>query len=158
MATKRTSPRGIKLIQESESFSAVIYLCPAGKPTIGYGHVVRPHDDLHPPISPAKALELLYHDLDAVEIYLSAVFPGLNQNQFDACADFCLNEGLKAFETSTLHDLLKAGAFAEAADEFPKWNKAHVNGQLVVLGGLTTRRQKERALFLLPDCDPAPTH
>jgi lysozyme len=151
MATRRTSPRGIKLIQDSESFSAVIYLCPAGKPTIGYGHVVWPHDDLHPPISPAKALELLYHDLDAVEIYLGAVFPALNQNQFDALADFCFNLGLKAFETSTLHHYLKAGQLQAAADEFPRWNKATVAGKLVVLAGLTARRNRERALFLTPE-------
>ena len=150
MATRRTSPRGIKLIQDSESFSAVIYLCPAGKPTIGYGHVVRPHDDLHPPITPARALELLYHDLDAVEIYLGAVFPGLNQNQFDALADFCFNLGIKSFETSTLFKLLKAGKFIPASDEFQRWNKAHVNGRFVPLAGLTTRRLKERDLFLTP--------
>ena len=32
---------GLDLIKRFEGFSPTIYICPAGYPTIGYGHVVR---------------------------------------------------------------------------------------------------------------------
>jgi GH24 family phage-related lysozyme (muramidase) len=37
----------------------------------------------------------------------------------------------------------------EVAKEFPRWNKGRVNGELVILPGLTRRRNDERNLFLL---------
>ena len=36
-----TSPRGLELIRSFEKFEPKAYLCPAGKWTIGYGHVIR---------------------------------------------------------------------------------------------------------------------
>ncbi|MGE0725170.1 MAG: lysozyme [Alphaproteobacteria bacterium] len=48
---------------------------------------------------------------------------------------------------STLLRLLNAGDVAGAADQFLVWNKA---GGLV-MAGLVTRREAERALFLTPD-------
>lgn len=83
-------------------------------------------------------------DLAPVEIYLSAIFPALTQNEFDALASFVFNVGLGAFEKSKLRRLLKAGDKAGAANEFPRWNKAAGK----VLPGLVTRRAAERALFL----------
>ena len=38
---RHVSEDGIALIKRFESFSASIYTCPAGYPTIGYGHVVK---------------------------------------------------------------------------------------------------------------------
>jgi lysozyme len=32
---------GIDLIKRFEGFSSTVYICPAGYPTIGYGHLVR---------------------------------------------------------------------------------------------------------------------
>jgi lysozyme len=37
----KTSQTGIDFIKKYEGFSAKIYLCPAGKPTIGYGHLIK---------------------------------------------------------------------------------------------------------------------
>ncbi|MFA7238730.1 MAG: lysozyme [Sulfuricellaceae bacterium] len=141
---KLTSPNGINLIKSSESFSAVVYLCPAGKPTIGWGHVIRPADKLAPPISQQQGETLMRTDLRPVEIYLDAIFPGLAQNEFDALASFIFNIGLGAFEKSTMFRLLKAGDKAAAADQFPRWNKAAGK----ILPGLVKRRAAERTLFL----------
>ena len=46
------SRSGIDLIQRFEGCSLKAYLCPAGKMTIGYGHVLLPHQDytLFPPM------------------------------------------------------------------------------------------------------------
>lgn len=139
-----TSPRGLTLIRSHEAFCTDTYLCPAGKPTIGYGHVLRECDDIKPPITLAQADLLLCKDLAPIEIYLSAVFPSLNQNQFDALASFCFNCGLGAFEKSILFKRLKAGDLPAAAREFAAWVKA--NGK--VLPGLITRRNAEKVLFL----------
>ena len=142
---KTTSPRGLRLVKSSETFSPVIYICPAGKPTIGYGHVVRGGvDRFSIPLSREQADALLAEDLAPIEIYLSAVFPSLNQNQFDALASFCFNVGLGAFEKSTLFARLKAGDLPGAASQFARW----VHGGGKVLPGLVKRRAAERDLFL----------
>jgi lysozyme len=49
---------------------------------------------------------------------------------------------------STLLAKFEAGDDMGAANEFPKWNKARVRGQLQPLAGLTKRRNMERELFL----------
>lgn len=141
---KRTSPAGLALIRRFESFSPTVYLCPAGKRTVGYGHVIRDPNLLYSRLTREQAEALLVEDLAPVEIYLSAVLPGLTQAQFDALASFCFNVGLHAFETSTLFARLKAGDVAGAASQFPRW--VHAKGK--VLPGLVRRRAAERDLFL----------
>lgn len=140
----RTSPAGLALIRAAESFSSTGYLCPAGKPTIGYGHVIRPGDSFLRGISRERGEALLVEDLAPVEIYLNAVFPSLTQNQFDALASFCFNVGLGAFEKSTLFARLKAGDLTGAAGQFGRW----VHGGGKRLPGLIKRRAAERDLFL----------
>ncbi len=145
---RQASVACFNLIRESEGYSSVVYLCPAGDPSIGYGHKIRPTDKLDPPISQARALSLLIADLAPIEIYLTGVLPGIPQCQFDALASFIFNVGLGNFEDSTLLKKLKAGDIAGAADEFPRWVHAEVDGVRTVLPGLVSRRAAERALFL----------
>jgi lysozyme len=66
-----------------------------------------------------------------------------SQNQFDALVSFAYNVGLGNLNSSTLLKKHKAGDFAGAAAEFPKWNKA--SGK--VLPGLVKRRAAEAALY-----------
>ena len=139
-----TSPAGRALIRAAEGFAPGLYLCPAGKKTIGYGHVVRADEHFPGLISRERAEALLVADLAPVETYLSAALPNLSQNQFDALASFCFNCGLAAFEKSTLFSRLKAGDMAGAAGQFERW--VHGNGK--VLPGLVKRRAREKALFL----------
>jgi lysozyme len=65
------------------------------------------------------------------------------QNQFDALVDFTYNLGIGNLKGSTLFRLHRAGSYGAAAGQFALWNKA--NGK--VLGGLVTRRAKEKALY-----------
>lgn len=141
---RSVSPAGLHLIRSFESFSPVPYICPAGKRTIGYGHVLRQEEFFPRPISAPFADALLHEDLAPVEIYLNATLPDLTQNEFDALASFCFNVGLGAFEKSTLFARLKAGDKTGAAGEFGRW----VHGGGRVLPGLVKRRAMERALFL----------
>ena len=139
------------LIRRFEGFSANPYRCPAGKLTIGYGHVIKMTDRIVPPITVERATSLLIDDLAPVEIYLTGVTPDVTQCQFDALASFAYNAGIGALDGSTLLKRVKAGDAIGAAAEFRKWTKARVNGALTELPGLVKRRVAEAALFLSPE-------
>ena len=73
----------------------------------------------------------------------------INENQFNALLSWVYNFNLQTLAKSTLLKLLNAGKSKElVANEFLKWNKGQVNGKLVVLPGLVTRRRAEADLFL----------
>jgi lysozyme len=59
------------------------------------------------------------------------------------------NIGEGNFATSTLLRLLNTGLYASAAAQFAPWNKLRdrKTGQLVVAGGLVSRRKTEALLF-----------
>jgi lysozyme len=63
---------------------------------------------------------------------------------YAAFLSFAYNVGTGAFCKSTMAKKANAGDLLGACNEFPKWNKAAG----IVLPGLTTRRQDERALCL----------
>lgn len=138
-----TSAVGLDLIRGFESFSAEVYRCPAGRLTIGYGHVVLKTDRIAPPITEAFAEQLLTADLSWVEEDLNALAVPLAQHQFDALASLVFNIGRGAFAGSTLRRRLLAGDMERAANQFPRW--VFANGK--VLPGLTRRRAAEAALF-----------
>lgn len=144
---RTASPACHELIRRFESFSPAVYRCPAGKLTIGYGHVVKKTDRLIPPITQAQAEALLAADLAPVEIYLTAVVPGIPQWEFDALASFAYNAGIGALDKSTLLKRVKAGDVPGAVAEFGKWVHAHAKGEVVKLPGLVRRRAAEAALF-----------
>lgn len=139
--------QGLELIKEFEGCQLEAYLCPAGVPTIGYGHTRSAK--LGQTISQADADALLREDLadseDAVDRLVTAQ---INDNQFSALVSFTFNIGAEAFERSTLLSMLNANAQIHiVAAQFLRWNKA--NGE--ELPGLTRRRHAEQALFLAKD-------
>lgn len=140
----KTSINGIDLIKGFESFAAKQYICPAGLPTIGYGHVIL-RGEKFATLSESEANALLMRDLDSFERGVSLlVKKALTQNQFDALVSFAFNCGVAALKSSTLLKKLNAGDFLGAADEFLKWCKS--GGK--TLPGLVRRRKEERELFL----------
>ena len=133
-------------------FAAMPYLCPAGKQTIGWGHVIRPQDRIRPPLSKDQADALLQADLDGFAQGVAEhtrTLP-LTQSMFDALCSFAFNVGLSRFSGSTLLAKLKRRDYVGAASEFLRWNKARDpnTGKPKVLAGLTRRRTAERTLFL----------
>lgn len=153
------SPEGRDLVAEFEQGpgggpALKAYLCPAGKWTIGYGHIegVKPGDTLP---SKAAAEMLLDDDLvqwaDGVEDALAGA--QTNQHEFDAMVSLAFNVGVGGFRQSTVLRLHKAGDKNGAARAFGMWNKAMVGGRLVEMAGLTRRRAAESALYLTPDPD-----
>jgi len=74
----------------------------------------------------------------------------MNQNQYDSLVSFVYNIGSGAFRASTLLLVLNAGNYVEVPVEMRKWTKGRINGQLVDLPGLVTRRNREATLFSAP--------
>ena len=58
---RHITSNGLKLIKKFEGFSSAIYLDSAGLPTVGYGHLIKPHEAalFKAGITEAKAEELL---------------------------------------------------------------------------------------------------
>ncbi len=139
--------QGLALIKEFEGCQLEAYLCPAGVPTIGYGHTRSAA--IGQVINEAEADALLREDLkNAEEAVDQLVTSPINENQFSALVSFTFNIGSGAFEQSTLLSLLNAHTDADIiANQLLRWNKA--NGE--ELPGLTRRRHAERALFLGKD-------
>lgn len=143
MTRRQTSPAGLALIERFESFKPRRYLCPAGKPTIGFGHVILPGEKIPAAITIDEARSLMAADLAPVETCLAELFPDLPQHQFDALASFVFNVGIGAFRKSTLCSRLRAGDTVGAAGQFMRW--VNVDGK--PLPGLVKRRAAEHALF-----------
>jgi lysozyme len=98
----RISQNGLDLIKQHESFSPTVYICPAGKPTVGFGHVVLPNESFTR-ISEQEAEDLLCKDVSIAENCINnAVKVPITQNQFDALVSFVFNVGCAAFLKSTL--------------------------------------------------------
>ena len=148
---KRIAKGGLEILKHYESFKSKKYKCPAGKPTIGYGHVILPSEPhLNTAVlTIAQAEELLAKDMVPREqVVKEYVKVELTQHQFDALVSIVYNIGNGNFASSTLLKKINAKDFSGAAEEFLKWNKSRVNGVLTELAGLTARRKSERLLFL----------
>jgi len=143
----RASRKAVDLIKRFESLRREPYLCPAGIPTIGYGHTAGVSLSMLP-IEEADAVEMLADDLDRYERAVNeAVKEPIEQHEFDALVCLTFNIGIGALRTSSLLRHLNAGDRAAAAVEFLKWNMGMKAGHLVVMPGLVARRAEERRLF-----------
>ena len=135
----------------SGGFARVAYRCPAGKQTVGWGHVIRPNERIQTPLSADDADALLQADLDrAYRAVLAMVEVPISDEMLAALTSFAFNLGAAALKSSTLLKNLNGGNYRAAADQFLRWNKARdpKTGQLRELSGLTRRRKAERELFL----------
>jgi lysozyme len=146
------SADGQKFIQDREASrgpNLSVYPDQRGKPTIGYGHLLKPGETFPNGISTEEAKQLLAQDIaDAEQVVRHNVKVDLTQAQFDALVSFTYNEGPKNLARSTLLQRLNANDFAGAADEFRAWDKVPVNNVLVYSPGLADRRRRERTLFV----------
>lgn len=157
VATLVIGGAGLGLIKESEGLRTRSYLDSAGIPTECWGHT-GPEVRLGTTKTVEQCEAILRKDIIEHQRGLrSCISTSLSQNEQDALVSFTFNVGVTKFCNSTMARKLNAGDKLGAANEFPKWNKATVNGRLVALPGLTTRREAERRLFLTPDQYRAPT-
>jgi lysozyme len=150
------SENGLKLIKKEEAFKPRKYLCPAKKPTIGYGHVILPNEaHLHTAtLTEAQANALLLQDVSKKygAHVASRLTRDVTQNQFDALVSFCFNVGTGGFDKSSVLRLANAGSTSTEAicQAFGLWNKITnpKTGAKEIANGLTVRRAREAALYL----------
>jgi lysozyme len=149
----KISKEGLELIKGFEKFMAKPYIDAVGVVTIGYGSTyyldgtkVTMQDS---PITEAQATILLETIFE--KDFAKFIPQNVNQNQFDAMALLIYNIGAVAFLKSTLLKKVKVNPNdASIEQEFLKWNKGRILGQLVELKGLTIRRVKEAELYFKP--------
>lgn len=141
---------GLALVKEHEGLRTSAYIDPVGIPTICYGHT-GPDVRMGLRYTPAQCEQVLLRDIQFHRAGMErCIKRPLTPNQRDAVVSFAFNVGVPKACSSTLVRHLNAGNDRAAAAEFPKWDKARVDGRLVALRGLTKRRAVEQALFLTP--------
>ena len=153
MTAMKTSREGIRRIHKSETFKAVAYLCPAGRPTIGYGTTrgVTHADVGVRTINELEAVRLAAVDLVGFENAINNLCTlRPTQNQFDALSELVYNIGETQFARSTVLKAHNRGDFAAAARAFGLFNKHEdpATGKLKVSNGLVKRRAREAAVYL----------
>ena len=144
---RHITQNGIDLIKRFEGFSRTVYFCPAGYPTIGYGHVVKPHEDFSAGIDEAQAEELLRQDAVIAErAVLRLINVPLTDGQFDALVSFTYNLGGGALQRSTMRRKINREEHADVPEQFMRWVWA--GGRK--LKGLVRRREAESRLYINP--------
>jgi lysozyme len=152
----KISTVGLAFIKEAERFMPRRYLCPAGKPTIGYGHVILPNE-AHlntATLTEAQANALLQQDVDREygAHVAKRVHRDVSQHQFDAMVSLTYNIGTEGFDQSSVLALANAGTTSADVIKraFGLWNKVTDPQTKVkrVNAGLTARRAREAALYL----------
>ena len=143
---RHINEKGLQIIKDSENCELIVYTCPGGKRTIGWGHVLADDTPDGFTITQEQADNLLKEDLEMVQQHLAIVLQHvpLTDNQWSALVSFVFNIGIGNFIQSTLKRKLNEGDYQGAADEFGRW--VYAKGKK--LNGLIIRRAKERSLFL----------
>lgn len=141
---RHITQEGLDLIKQFEGFSETVYICPAGYPTIGYGHVVKEHENFSCGMSEEEAEDLLRKDAQIAEnAVLRLINVPLTDGQFDALVSFTFNLGSGALQRSTLRRKVNREEHEEVPREFLRWVWA--GGRK--LRGLIRRRSAEVALY-----------
>ena len=143
---RRISKEGLDLICRFEGFSPVIYICPAGYPTIGYGHLITEanKERFLDGVDENEALDLLRSDVGKAErAVLRLIAVPLTQGQFDALVSFTFNLGSGALQRSTLRRKVNREEHHDVPAELMKWVWA--GGRK--LKGLVKRRKAESLLY-----------
>ena len=144
----RASQKAINLIKKFEGFSPVPYICPAGKNTIGYGHVIEAKPFLTH-ITEVEADLILRKEIIRLETYLNSVIKAkkIRQGMFDALISLVFNWGCGNFGNSQGLVKLNNEIYGQAAREFFSKSKGVVNVNGEFSQGLYNRRQAELKLW-----------
>jgi lysozyme len=136
---------GLDLIKDFEGLRLVGYRCPAGIPTIGYGHT-GPEVRVGQRITQAQADAYLANDLARFERGVQQALgeTPITENEFAAMVSLAYNIGLGGFGKSSVLRHHKVGHRLRAATSFLLWVKAAGK----TLPGLVRRRNAERKLYL----------
>jgi len=145
---RQITDEGINLIKRFEGFSSSIYICPAGYPTIGYGHVVRDDERQRfaEDIDKEEGEELLRQDVRwAEQGVLRLIDVPLTDGQFDSLVSFAFNLGTGALQRSTLRRKVNREEHNDVPAQLKRWVWA--GGRR--LNGLVRRRTAEANLYCI---------
>jgi lysozyme len=140
-------------IKNKEGLSLKAYKDSAGVWTIGYGTIIYEN---HIPVAKGdvitldQAENLLTWEVTAKGIAVNEALSStsINQNQYNALVSFAYNLGIGALLSSTLLKRVVANPNDPTIqDAFMMWDKAHVDGQLIVVSGLKKRREEEAKMY-----------
>ena len=140
----------ISLVKKFEKFSSAIYPCLAGKPTVGYGHVVNEVEKVKYKngISPKQADDLLTEDLqDAVNCLKKLIKVNLTANQISALISLVFNVGCGGFASSKALKLINQTDLEKAKIELFDPVKGFVRIGNKIIKGLVNRRALESKLW-----------
>lgn len=134
----QTSQAGLDFIAGNEGLTLTVK-DDVGRKVIGYGHDLLPGESFSNGITKDEAITLMESDVAKVDEAMrhQHLALDLNQNQWDAVADFTFNCGVGA-----LVQLLAHGA-DQIPVQLPRW--VHAGGK--ILPGMVSRRNKEVDLF-----------
>lgn len=133
------------LVKRYEGLRLRAYICPAGIPTIGYGHTKGV--SLGQTITELQADALLEQDMTAAVLDTLRLCPVLaqeTQTRLAAVADFTFNLGAGRLKASTLRRRINTGEYDDVPYELRRWVRAGPN----ILPGLVARRESEVQLWL----------
>lgn len=131
------SHEGLNLIKNFEGFRSYKYRDAVGKWTIGFGHLIEPHESFDRSITEAEGENLLRDDLFIAESAVrNLVKVPLDQHQFDALVSLVYNWGAGNFSKCYGLILLNQGDYKGAEDHFDSVTN---HG----LSGLVRRRHAE---------------
>ncbi len=145
----KPSQRCVEAIKFFEGFRATPYVCPGGKSTVGYGHVLTQADrGKNFPISEVIGEYVLKEDLrkrsiDLIHCIATTVV--LEPYQFDALLSFLYNVGIAVLQRSTLLKRVNEGRHIDATVEFKRY--IYAGRPKVVLPGLIFRRRIEAKMY-----------
>jgi lysozyme len=143
---RHVTGQGLDLIKRFEGFSPTIYICPAGLPTIGFGHVVREfeRERFDAGIGQDAGAALLQGDVGVSErAVLRLIQVPLDDGQFDALVSFTFNLGAGALQRSTLRRKINRKEYCTVPAELRRWVWA--GGRK--LRGLMRRREAECNIY-----------
>lgn len=152
MQNKIINQQTLSLIKEFEGFSHLVYECPAGLDTIGYGHVVSDAEKVKYKfgISEKEATDLLISDCKIVLQCLSKLIKvDLKENQLDALISLVFNIGCTRFGKSRGLAYINQYNFDLAKKELFDSKLGFVKIGDTISNGLVRRRQKELELWNL---------
>ena len=141
------------LIKSFEAWKQTAYLCPAGIPTIGWGHCKGvTMQDVKNKRTISKAIGEKYFREDVSEAEAAVdrnVKVPLTQGQFDCLVSFVFNVGEGKFKSSTALRLLNQGKYEAVPAQLMRWSRAKdpKTGEMEELPGLVRRRRAELALW-----------
>lgn len=142
---RHITQEGLDLIKHFEGFSSTVYKCPAGLPTIGYGHLIK-KGEVFSSVTEDEAEELLRHDVQVAEkAVLRLIKVPLNDGQFDALVSFTFNLGSGSLQSSTLRRVVNRNDHSEVPTQLRRWVWSGVKK----LKGLQLRRSAESTLYEL---------